>query len=581
MLRPSSRVLPLLLLSAALAASAAACVSESDDAATGEESDLTEGSAAAKAVLALVNDGAVSADELLREARVTLDVGKAIVAHRDGADARRGTDDDDTFDTLRELDAIPGVGPATISRLYEYAKRKGVTGAGGSEVIFSPAPAETSHLVRIAKEIDLAQKSVDIAIYSYSDAGIGAALARATARGVKVRFVFNDAGDDSRQAAAALAGTKSGKLEQSGVNVRFINKIMHHKFMIVDGPRDEIARAKTAHLVTGSANWSSSAARTFDENTMVFQNQEELVLRFQREFDNMWAHSRDFVSKDLPYELSSTAIPDAVIPEGASTDVLFTSANFTANGPSFSTTGTNTVADGLVAGINGATRSIHIASGHLRSREVAEALIAKKHASPALDVRVYLDGQEYIAKGTHDIQLAKVQTCLAAAGEIPAKKRDCLDNDFLFGYQIGDAGIDVRYKYYAYRWDYTYAPQMHHKFMAIDGTTLYSGSYNLSDNAEHGTFENMLVLKGAEHAALVRAFEANFESIWKTGRDENKLAAVNAKIEQGGAFPIVFDPMALTWAEVSALKQKIRAACPSVDTPEYRSAAATHTVCYR
>lgn len=565
----------------ALAGSALACATETGEPATGDESDLSEGSVGARAVLALVNDGAVTADELLREARVTGDVGNAIVAHRDGADARPGTADDDTFDTLRELDAIPGVGPATISRLYDYAKRKGLVGGGATEVIFSPAPAEASHLVRIAKEIDLAQRSVDIAIYSYSDAGIAAALARATARGVKVRFVFNDAGDDSRQAVAALAGTKSGKLEQSGVNVRFINQIMHHKFMIVDGPRDDLARAKTAHLVTGSANWSSSAARTFDENTVIFQNQEELVLRFQREFDTMWAHSRDFVSKELPYELSTTVIAESAIPAGPNTDVLFTSSNFTARDTTFSTTGTNTVADGLVAGIQSATRSIHIASGHLRSREVAEALIAKKQASPALDVRVYLDGQEYIAKGTHDIQVTKVETCLAAAGEAPAKKRACLDNDFLFGYQIGEAGIDVRYKYYAYRWDFSYAPQMHHKFMAVDGTTLYSGSYNLSDNAEHGTFENMMVLKGAEHAALIRAFEANFESIWKTGRDEHKLDAVNAKIEQGGAFPIVFEPMALTWAEVTALKQKIRAACPSVDAPEYRSAAAAHTVCYR
>ena len=67
---------------------------------------------------------------------------------------------------------------------------------------------------------------------------------------------------------------------------------------------------------------------------------------------------------------------------------------------------------------------------------------------------------------------------------------------------------------------------MHHKYMVVDGTTLFSGSYNLSDNAEHDTFENMMVLKGAEHATLIAAFEANFESIWKTGRDEDKLAAL-------------------------------------------------------
>lgn len=580
--RASIRLVPLLLLSLGIAA-ATACASPTDDdgSVSGDEPELREGTVEARAVLLLVNDGSVTSDELLREARVKQSVGDALVAHRDGPDGAFGTDDDDLFDTVREVDEIPGIGPATIKRLYEYAKRKGLA-SGDTEVIFSPAPSESSHLVRIAKEIDLAQSSIDIAIYSYSDAKIGDALARAVTRGVKVRFVFNGAPADARVPLASQPGTKSYKLEQAGVNVRYINKIMHHKFMIVDGPRDDLAAAKTAHLVTGSGNWSSSAATRFDENTIIFQKQEELVLRFQREFDNMWAHSRDFVGTELPYELSTAAIPDEAIADAPSTHALFTSANFTLRGDTtFSSTGANTVADALVAGINAATRSIHIASGHLRSRAVAEALIAKKAATPALDVRVYLDGQEYIAKGTHDIQVQRVQTCLAAAGDSAAKQRDCLDNNFLFGYQIGTAGIDVRYKYYAYRWDHSYAPQMHHKFMAIDGQTLYSGSYNLSDNAEHATFENMLVLSGPEHSSTVSAFEANFESIWKTGREEDKLSQINAQIDQPGNFPIVFDAMALTWAEVSELKNKIRAACPAVDSQAYRSAASSHTYCSR
>ena len=576
MTRVSIRLVPLLLMSlCALGASACATDTQDDDSELGDDANLTEGSAEAKAVLALVNDRAVLADELLREARVTLTIGQAIVDRRNA----------DPFETLRELDDVAGVGPATINRLFEYAKRKGLFspggGAGTSDVVFSPAPAESSHLTRIASEIDLATKSVDIAIYSYSDAKIGDALARAVVRGVKVRFVFNDAPADARLPVASQPGTKSFKLEQAGVNVRYINKIMHHKFMIVDGPRTDLAAAKTAHLVTGSANWSSSAATRFDENTLFLKNQEELVLRFQREFDNMWAHSRDFVGKDLPYELSTTNITDASIPDAPTKDVFFTSSNFAANGTTFSGTGANTVADALVAGINAATQSIHVASGHLRSRQVSEALIAKKAAVPALDVRVYLDGQEYIAKGTHQFQLDELQVCLTAAGASEAKKRSCLDKGFLFGYQIAEAGIDVRYKYYAYRWDHGYAPQMHHKFMVVDGATLFSGSYNLSDNAEHATFENMMVFKGAENAALVKAFDANFEKIWKTGRDENKLAALNTRIDQPGSFPIVFDSMALSWAEVNALKTKIRAACPAVDSPEYRSEPGSHMSCQR
>lgn len=580
----SGSVLSLLFL--VLGSAAAGCSTEVDDGSATDDADYTEGSGEAKAVFALLNDASVTAEELVSGAKVTTPVGRDLVAHRNGPDGRVGTQDDDPFDSLREVDEVPGVGPATIKKLFEYAKSKGYYSPGGASgatrAIFSPAPADNNHLTEIAKEIDKAQASVDVAIYSFSDAKITDALGRAVARGVKVRLVFNDAPADARLPAAAQANSKSAKLEAAGINVRYINKIMHHKFAIIDGPRSELAAAKTARLISGSANWSNSAATRYDENTVFFNGNEELNLRFQREFDNMWAHSRDFVGKDLPYELSTTSITDAVLQsaEKTSQNVFFTSANFTPRDTTFSGSGTNAVADPLVAAIQSATRSIKVASGHLRSRPIAEALIAKKAATPSIDIKVYLDGQEFIAKGTHDIQVDDLNACIAAA-TTPAKKRACTDKGFLFGYQVGQAGIDVRYKYYAYRWDHGYAPQMHHKFMLIDGSRLYSGSYNLSDNAEHETFENMMMLDGAENAALVKSFDDNFEKIWNTGKADNKLASLNAKIDAGGNFPIVFDAMALSWAEVSALKTKIRSSCPAVDSQEYRSSPASHQFCDR
>ena len=144
---------------------------------------------------------------------------------------------------------------------------------------------------------------------------------------------------------------------------------------------------------------------------------------------------------------------------------------------------------------------------------------------------------------------------------------------------MSTSGIDVRYKFYAYRWDASYAPQMHSKYMVVDGNKLYSGSYNLSDNSDHGTFENELLLEAPTHAKLISAFEVNFESIWKTGRDEGRLAALDTRIDQGGAFPIVFDPVALSSDEVTALKDKIRTKCPAVDSDAFRSAATSHRVC--
>lgn len=552
-----------------------ACVADAGDDDAVSEADYT--SSETQAILRLVNDTSLRAEDFKREARLTTPASNALVEHRDGPDATPGTDDDDPFDTLGELDAVPGIGPAAIRNLLEWAKRRGLL--GGQEVVFSPQPAETSHLARIAKEIDAAQSSVDIAMYSYSDARIGAALANAVQRGVKVRFLWQDGGKEQRMSPADRARSKSGKLEADGIDVRYVNKTMHHKFAIIDGPRDDVAKARTARIVTGSANWSSSAATRYDENTLFLSNVEELALRFQQEFDLMWAHSRDVEVKTFPHELSTATIDE--IPDDPDMGVFFTSANFEVNGTTFSSTARNTVADALVAAIQGATESIHVASGHLRSRPVAEALIAKKQAQPDLDIRVYLDGQEFIAKGTHQKQLEDLEECLVAAGASEAKQRACKDKGFLFGYQVGEAGIEVRYKYYAYRWDHSYAPQMHHKYMVVDHSTLFTGSYNLSDNAEHETFENMIEMRGAQHAALVRAFEENFESMWKTGRDENALAALLQKVETQDTFPIVFAPMALTWSEVSNLKQRIRTRCPAVDSTPFRTLPATHMTCTR
>ena len=574
--RPSALALALSLLALPVSMGACTASADDDDTAVGDD-DFTEGSAEARAILALVNDTRVGAGELI-DHNVPSRGAKALVAHRDGPDATPATADDDPFDTIRELKGVSGVGRVTLDRLLAYAKEKGLMG-GGVKVVFSPQPAwEQSHLAQIVALIDGAQESLDVAMYSYSDAKIGHALERAAARGVNVRFVFETAGEDKSLDGAALAASKSGRLEAAGVDVRYVNKIMHHKFVLVDGPRHSADKASTARLASGSANWSSSAALKFDENTIVVEGgQPNLVLKFQREFDHMWSHSRDLVSKPFEQTMSTLEITDALVGAPSDVDALFTSANFSVRDTTFSSTGANTVADALVAAIAGAQRSIHIASGHLRSRPVAEALLAKRAAAPALDIRVYLDGQEYIAAGTHRIQEQKRQDCIERAFPSESKIRLCNDKGFLFGYQIGEAGISVKYKYYAYRWDHSYAPQMHHKYMVIDGATLYSGSYNLSDNAEHATFENMTVWRGPANAAIVKSFEDNFESIWQTG--QGKLAELDGQIEQDPRFPIVFEPMALSWSEVTALKQKIRAKCPAVDSAAFRSNAAAHRFC--
>ncbi|MBC7977255.1 MAG: hypothetical protein H7138_19945 [Myxococcales bacterium] len=541
-------------------------------------------SAEARAVLALVNDPAVDVDLLDDDARLNARAAAAIIEHRDGADGEP-SDDDDRFDDLAELDAVPFVGQTALTALLSYAIEHGyleTSDGPTTDVIFSPQPFADSHNARVAQLIAGAQHTIDIAMYSYSDAGIQSALAAAALRGVQVRFVFETANDDRKLMGAALQSSRSGRLEAIGVDVRWVNKIMHHKMMLIDGPRDDADAADTATLVTGSGNWSSGAATRYDENTLFLAGHRELNLRMQREFDLMWEHSRELAANPALVNVHSTlAITDELVGDEPDTDVFFTSANFGIQGvDTFVNEGRNEVSDQLVAAIEDASASIHIASGHLRSRPVAEALMRRAAEAPELDIRVYLDGQEFIAAATHDIQVEELEECLAEA-TTASQTRTCNDRGFLFGYLVGEAGIDVRYKYYAYRWNASYANQMHHKYMIVDGDELWTGSYNLSDNAEHATFENMLRFSGPAFAGLVASYESNFESMWETGRAEDLLGQLRDDIASlpTAQIPLVFTPMALTWDEVSSLKSLLVAECTIVNSAAFRENAPAHQFC--
>ena len=245
----------------ALTVAVVGCGSADDDGIGANSEDVidgvTEGSPEALAVLALVNDPAVTFAELDDAAKLDRRAAENIIEHRDGADATVRTEDDDLFETVGELDAVSFVGTRAFEKLLAYAEANGYLAdqlAKESEVVFSPQPYENSHNVRVRELIDGATQSIDVAMYSFSDAEISAALDRAVQRGVQVRFIFETANKDRR--ADNPDNTKSGNLEEIGVDVRYVNKIMHHKYMIVDGPRDDAALAKTAWIATGSGNWS-------------------------------------------------------------------------------------------------------------------------------------------------------------------------------------------------------------------------------------------------------------------------------------------------------------------------------------
>ena len=537
------------------------------------------------AVVTWVNDVSVTGDTLI-EAGVHTRAARNIARARDGQDQVAGTADDVPFADIEAVDDVYFVGPVALEQLVAAVAHLCVAETGPAEasveVLFSPQPYDSSHLARAIDVIDHATRSVDVAMYSFRDANLEAALDNAAHAGVNVRVIL----DGAREDRIDPAGTLSARLEDNGIEVRWVNKVMHHKFVIADGVHQAGDDPADAVIMTGSGNWSYSAATRYDENTLVIHHAPELAVEFQAEFELLWNNSRPVIWNESIAPVTVDAVATESVTDDPSTEALFTSANFrtyvsSRYGPTFShQRGQRHVAEALADMIEGADESVLVASGHLRSRLVSEALVQLAETKPHVDIRVLLDGQEWISAGYHGQQENELEACLAAAGTDENDIEDCTYGGTYFSYALAEAGVPLRFKYYAYRWDYTYADQMHHKFMVVDGDELATGSYNLSDNAETNTMENVVILRGDAHAQVIDAYVDEFDRLWTL--EEQRFESFLAEVTGGsGALAIVFDSMSLTWAQVDTVKNAIRAACPAVDSLAFRSDPSGHQVCFR
>jgi len=479
------------------------------------------------------------------------------------------------FADLDAVDAVSGVGPSSMEALLGWAE-----GDCRAQAIFSPQYYSESHLSRVADEIDAAQRSLDIAMYSFSDSGVKQAVLDAAARGVSVRAVLEKASEDRLDPE----GTLSADLEDAGIEVRWVNKVMHHKYAIVDGARTDVAQAAEGLLMSGSGNWSYSAGTKYDEDTL-FLRDEKLLLAFQREFELMWDHSRLIEWNEDIVSVDGLDITDADIEAAEGSDALFTSDNFriyesSRYGWTFARQGNDSnVQDALADLILSAEDSIWIASGHMRSRMISEAVLTAHAANPDLDVRVYLDGQEFTSAWYAGQQQDEFEDCMADAVDAD-DEADCLEDGMHWGYPLVEAGVDVRFKWSAYRWDYRYAEQMHHKLVIVDGDTVATGSYNYSPNAEYDTFENVIVLERERYGAALDSYVARYEELWETRRDEvepfmDELAYGTSDVD------IVFPGMAMEWLEIDLSKDLIQDACSEVDSDEFRENPGSHYTCTR
>jgi hypothetical protein len=130
----------------------------------------------------------------------------------------------------------------------------------------------------IIQAIDGARKSIDIALFSFTDDQLGDAVVRAARRGVTVRVIL---GIDQDK----MLGGEYEKLVSAGIPVVVVSTmgLFHHKFVLIDGTL----------VITGSYDWSDTADKENYENVVfiycsVLTANLTVPEQYAMEFNRLW-----------------------------------------------------------------------------------------------------------------------------------------------------------------------------------------------------------------------------------------------------------------------------------------------------
>jgi phosphatidylserine/phosphatidylglycerophosphate/cardiolipin synthase-like enzyme len=138
-----------------------------------------------------------------------------------------------------------------------------------TDAFFSPGDACRNTIIR---NIETATEKLHICVFTISDDSITNSLLTAHKKGVNIKIITDndksfDVGSDVEQLARAGVAVKMDTTPNH----------MHHKFMVSD----------QRSLITGSYNWTLSAAKYNHENIIVTR-EATVVKSFAQQFDQLW-----------------------------------------------------------------------------------------------------------------------------------------------------------------------------------------------------------------------------------------------------------------------------------------------------
>jgi phosphatidylserine/phosphatidylglycerophosphate/cardiolipin synthase-like enzyme len=142
-----------------------------------------------------------------------------------------------------------------------------------TQVCFVPGPVDCA--LQAVAQIDLAQHTLDMQSYNFTEPHIAAALIQAHARGVTVRLISDKTGPSEK-------GGQTEAVAKAGIPVwiDYEPRIAHNKVMVIDG----------VTVLTGSFNWTTSADQHNAENLLVLHDA-QLAAQYEANFASRLADS--------------------------------------------------------------------------------------------------------------------------------------------------------------------------------------------------------------------------------------------------------------------------------------------------
>jgi len=208
--------------------------------------------------------------------------------------------------------------------------------------------------------VNSSKTSIDLALYGYEDIpAITNALKQAKSRGVRIRFIYDEAPNPKNTYYKGNDVIKSlANVSLSDRNNAEASKLMHNKFAIFDNNV----------VFTGSMNFSKTGLSDYDGNDVAVISSSEIAHLYTLEFEQMLGgkfHSQKSVHNTVnKFALGNSEIEVYFSPQDKS-------------------------AKRIVSLINNASKYIYVPSFLITHKDIASALVNAKNSG--VDVKVILD----------------------------------------------------------------------------------------------------------------------------------------------------------------------------------------------